>query len=486
MNIPKQAFVLTISTIVLLYMTTLLGNFQFLGVPFSAISIVSDIQKDTSINPFITNSIEQDTAIHTVAEIEDTNIQHTASPPNKIVWNAPSAQNTLPTSAPIVDTATFVNKIKDSLLITDFDVSAGSKFQKLFQKLAQTQQGKKVRIAYFGDSMIEGDLVTQDLRKLLQQKFGGNGVGYVPITSITSTFRNTIGHTFRNWTTYSFENRGGKTHPLCPSGYAFVPTNGATVNYRASNYTGSFQHVKLYYGATEKQMLHVAIDGKKQDIEIEGKNSVNELDIPLPTNANNLNFSFNASTTNVYGTSFEGKASQGGVWVDNYAFRGNSGLTLTQVPEEIHKNYQKLLNYDLIILQYGVNVLSHNRRNYTWYQQDLSKVIQLLKRCYPEAAILIVGIADRGYRMNGTYQSEPDIPYLLAAQKNAAKLNAVGYWSLFENMGGQNSMVQWVNQRPALANKDYIHFTPAGASVVGKLVYNTLLKSYEQVPKTVE
>ena len=58
-------------------------------------------------------------------------------------------------------------------------------------QLRTTKQGK-VRIAYFGDSMIEGDLMTQTLRQLLQTYFGGVGVGYVPITSIVSGFRQTV------------------------------------------------------------------------------------------------------------------------------------------------------------------------------------------------------------------------------------------------------------------------------------------------------
>ena len=35
-----------------------------------------------------------------------------------------------------------------------------------------------------------------------------------------------------------------------------------------------------------------------------------------------------------------------------------------------------------------------------------------------------------------------------------------GYWDLYDVMGGEGSMVQWVEHRPAWAVKDYIHFTP--------------------------
>ena len=39
-----------------------------------------------------------------------------------------------------------------------------------------------VRIAVFGDSFIEADIFTADLREMLQKRFGGCGVGFVTIT----------------------------------------------------------------------------------------------------------------------------------------------------------------------------------------------------------------------------------------------------------------------------------------------------------------
>ena len=59
---------------------------------------------------------------------------------------------------------------------------------------------KQIRIAYFGDSSIEGDLISQTVRDSLQRRFGGSGVGFMPITSKTSGFRRSIRHFYsKNW-----------------------------------------------------------------------------------------------------------------------------------------------------------------------------------------------------------------------------------------------------------------------------------------------
>lgn len=65
-------------------------------------------------------------------------------------------------------------------------------------------------------------------------------------------------------------------------------------------------------------------------------------------------------------------------------------------------------------------------------------------------------------------ESYPLIPALKLALRNEMLSRGAGYWDLYDVMGGEGSMVQWVEAEPALAVKDYIHFTPKGASWVGK------------------
>lgn len=60
-----------------------------------------------------------------------------------------------------------------------------------------------VRIAVFGDSFIEADIFTADLREMLQKRYGGCGVGFVTITSMTSGFRPTVRHSFGGWSSHA-------------------------------------------------------------------------------------------------------------------------------------------------------------------------------------------------------------------------------------------------------------------------------------------
>ena len=93
-----------------------------------------------------------------------------------------------------------------------------------------------VRIAVFGDSFIEADIFTADLREMLQKRFGGCGVGFVTITSMTSGYRPTVRHSFGGWSSHAVTDSvyfDRKKQGL--SGHYFVPNNNAYVELRGQN-----------------------------------------------------------------------------------------------------------------------------------------------------------------------------------------------------------------------------------------------------------
>ena len=102
---------------------------------------------------------------------------------------------------------------KDSLMlvvqnderISDFRKDSLDILGRFFSALNQSEHIKKrIRIAWFGDSMIEGDLITSTVRSIMQKEFGGSGVGFVPLLTSVAGFRKTIEQTSSSdWQTYS-------------------------------------------------------------------------------------------------------------------------------------------------------------------------------------------------------------------------------------------------------------------------------------------
>jgi hypothetical protein len=364
-----------------------------------------------------------------------------------------------------------------------------------FASLQRTEKdGTKTRIAFLGDSMIEGDLVSQTLRYKLQQKFGGKGVGYVPLTSNTAGFRRSIKHSFSgNWQTYSLIT-GNYFQRLGLSGYVFVPASVSknsladSVSINAQSWVyyeppidsydnlKEFYTVKLYYSPTDS-FNYVNMEGTPNKyFNLGTKDVVNELILNDSNAISQLKLYFNtASQTDLHGMSFE---SPSGIFVDNYSLRGNTGLPLVNLNKDILKAQNKYFNYSLIILQYGLNVAEPGSKNFAWYKDDMVKTVYFFKECFPNADIIIMSVSDKCYKKNGYFLTEPGIPVMVGLQQEAAKESGVIFWNLFESMGGINSMYKWVYANPPLANKDFTHFNAQGAEKVGTFFYRQLMRHY--------
>lgn len=381
----------------------------------------------------------------------------------------------------------------DSAAICDFSMDTTCALAHFFEALNATKKEKNTtRIAYFGDSMIEGDLISQDLRSCMQDTFGGFGVGFVPITSIVAGFRTSVIHTFSGWETYHLLKNPPANHVLGISGYGFVPAivntedtstsanSGSWVKYVTVNqkHLNRFYEAKLLYGKGEEGNYAI-INGSRY--ELKGQNTVNELKISPSGGAQSINANFQCkSSIDVFGFSME---SDSGVIVDNFSFRGNSGMPITKVTQSVYSATNRCLDYDLIILEYGLNAVSPKVTDYSWYEKGMNNVIKHLQASFPETSILLISVGDKSYRNNGIYETDPSVPLLVKAQRKMAKDNKIAFWSLYDAMGGNGSMVKWVEGDTAYANKDYTHFNFKGARKAGKMLFSELMEEYNNYNK---
>lgn len=345
---------------------------------------------------------------------------------------------------------------------------------------------KKIRVAYYGDSQIEGDLITKELREKFQDKFGGEGVGFVGITSITAGFRQTITHSFSdNWKYISMVNTKSSSAGLGISGERFSVisdsgNNSASINLSVSKTYKRYSKLNkvfLYYGKAEKP-FKIILDSSGKTFEKEFKDTLAVNRILLSNqNFEKIKIKVKAnSNQHFYGLSSE---TDSGVIIDNFSSRGNSGLALASIRTEILKGFNKWMDYDLIVFQFGINVTNANMKDYNWYYKSFLKVIEHFKNNFPNTSILVIGLADRGYKNLNEIITNPSIPLILKAQYKASISADVSFYNLFEAMGGYNSMKEWADKKPPLANKDYTHFNHRGGATVAGYLYEFLNNQYQ-------
>lgn len=362
-------------------------------------------------------------------------------------------------------------------------ITGNTKQLSYFFDALKNAKTKTVRVAHYGDSAIEGDLVSADIRETLQSKFGGNGVGWLGIITQDITFRTTTKHTFSNgnWEAAAVYTSNPKGLPLGISCEASIPKGNAWVQYEtttAKRYLRDFSIAKLYYANAKNSQIKYSFDGgATQTAQLNSGSGLQELVLKPSGKAKSIRLEFpTADQATVYGVSLENGP---GVYVDNLPLRGNSGVDLQQINPALLKDFAKYLDYKLIILEFGLNIAGA-RADYSWYEREMLKVIDNLKAAFPKTSILMVSVHDKAMKKGSNFVTDPSILRLLQTQKDIASKAGVALWSLFDAMGGENSMPNWVNANPPLAFKDYIHFNDQGARKVAQLFTDALIDEYNK------
>ncbi len=441
-NYLAQSIVILFLTILSLVALSLVGEFTIGSFKIKKINIVSDIEPDKEEKLVIIEPIKPDS---------------------------------------LLKDSLLINKEKFRSGIEDYSADK-SALRSFFQGIRNTKN-QAVRIAFFGDSFIEGDILCANFRDTLQRLYGGRGVGFVPITSEVSKFRTTIQHHFSNWKTLSIVGEKSPKTALGTSGYCFLPLEANEVEYKPAlkGRTFSFHRVKLYLkNQINSRFEYLINDTLSLSQSFDANNVLQEFTL-THDNIQSIKFRFPPSDSiQVYGTSFEEST---GVYVDNFAMRGNSGIGLYQIEPTEHKQFNAFRDYKLIILQYGLNVVHESdTAGYGWYVERMTTVINRLKESFPSASFLLLSVSDRSSNQNGTFETIPAIPVMVNAQRQLAKKSKIAFWDVYSAMGGKNSMVKFVNAKPAMGAKDYTHLNYWGGRKIAKLLADALLmekKNYD-------
>ncbi len=361
--------------------------------------------------------------------------------------------------------------------------SAAGGMSRFFQKLFNLEATKKgsVRVAYFGDSMIEGDLIVQDIRKGYQKKFGGQGVGFVPVSGLTPYLGTTIRYEYSpDWKTFSALKRS--TAPLGINCYVSFAKTGASVWTRYRSGTLPLANPTLFYGHSEKSDAKMIVDTGNGVSDTVALNPVEYLNKrSLASRPRELMIRFdNADSIPFYGVNF---SDGNGVIIDNFALRGSSGLPLEHLSGGLMNAFHREFDYDLIVLQFGANVLSSSMTKYDWYAKGMGKTTKHLKKCFPGADILVISQADKATKYGTEMRTDTTLALFIRAQERYARGAGAAFVNLFQLMGGEGSMVAWVNAKPSLAVTDYTHFNHAGARKIANLIFEKLDREYEEFKK---
>ena len=348
--------------------------------------------------------------------------------------------------------------------------------------------GRTVRVVHYGDSQIEMDRISQNLREALQVRFGGCGTGMFP--ALTHTPMASISHyASGSFALYAMiadsTARYAGHHRYGPLAQLAGLYGGGVVNLRAENqkstqdHVRSFQSVSILYGrASEDFTAAVQADTLHPEPVIRADSSATWMTWTFEKPVERATVKFTGSAE-IYGVATDGVA---GVTVDNVPMRGSTGHVLTRIDTCLLKTAYRLDDTRLVILQFGGNFVpaASTSKAISGYMDKVREQIAYFKEVTPGSKILFIGPSDMAASTeDGRIVSYRRLPELVDSLKAVSLASGAAYWDLYRMMGGQNSMAQWVRHYPAYAGPDYVHFTPAGAKVVGEALSRSFLTYYD-------
>jgi lysophospholipase L1-like esterase len=160
--------------------------------------------------------------------------------------------------------------------------------------------------------------------------------------------------------------------------------------------------------------------------------------------------------------------------------RGSSGTIFHRIDTELLAESYKAMNARLVIMEYGGNLVpSTSSSNIEWTKKLITRQIQAVQKANPDADILFIGPADMARQKDGQWQTYAALNMTIKALREVALDNGAAYWDMHRVMGGNGSMIKWVNKEPALGFTDHIHFTRRGAAYMGDLFCSALRMHYD-------
>ncbi len=482
----KYSFYLSILVVIGLLGISRIPAFTVAGVKFKRANIISDLYRYDDETVTDQDAVLSRDDLDFIRDMEDAADYATegdgeipeepAAPANQPGQQAWDFGGESATAAPGGTPGGAAIQLDGTTVIEDY--SPDGAIHRFGQLLGSATATRNVRIAFLGDSFIEGDIITADVREQLQDMYGGQGVGFVALASITAEYRPTVRHTFRGWKDYLLANKKNVPESYSDrfyvSGIISAPVNDAWSQYETTTYRkhiGEVPVVRFFYSSAGPADIRFRVNEvHERSFPADSSGAVQQINIS-GTGIKKVNVSVPATEGFAgYGVSLEGR---NGVLVDNYSIRSSTGLSLFGTSAALNSAMNRMLGYDLIVLQYGLNIMSAEVTGYTSYGEQFRNLINYIKRCFPSAAIIVMGVGDRSMQSGGEFVTMPAVPAMVREQRSAAQDCGVAFWNTYQAMGGYNSMRRFAEW--GWAAKDYTHLSFSG----GRKIATEFVKAIE-------
>ncbi len=342
-----------------------------------------------------------------------------------------------------------------------------------------------VTVLHYGDSPTTADLITGDVRSMLQERFGDAGKGFNLGAKPWAWYgHRDVEMSDKGWS--SSQKDATPVGRMKPSVYGlgggiFVGSVGAQTTYTVRG--ASQTSVVVDYLGTPGGTLVVSSNGSRiATIDTAGAGPT-EHEVALPDGTNAVKLEVTAGTVKLFGVNF--RRGNNGVIYDSLGLNGATTTVLSRTFDEPTWAAElQAAKPSLIVINYGTNESQFGGLVDT-LDRELRAAIEKTRAAAPGVPVLVMSPMDRG-EGNGTsgIHTNPLIPRIVAIQQQVAADEHCAFFNTYAAMGGDGTMARWYAAKPRLITADLIHPTPQGAEYVAQLMVAALYRAYDQWKST--
>ena len=354
-------------------------------------------------------------------------------------------------------------------------------FSKLYMQ--RTQKNQRISVLQIGDSHIQADYISAKIRTNFQNDFGNAGRGLiVPIKVAGSN------EPFNYRITSNVKCYGKRCVYVNDSldygigGFAVKTSDDtaqfrirtfdyAPLNYAFNKMTLFYQQDSSYNFSLQDSLGNVLGSVKKDSTQLR---NVSVIQLPTTTNEVYLKAHRNDSSESysiLYGMNLENDSS--GVLYHSIGVNG------AEAYQYAHAKYfaeqTAVLKPEVIIISLGTNEAQRRPFDKALTEARLDSLVKQLQQYNPGKPIILTTPPDSYYRRK-YYNSSISSYHVIVV--DYAKANNLAVWDLFSATGGYKSCYQW--KKYGLMQRDGVHFTRGGYELQGNLLYQAIIKSYNE------
>lgn len=157
-----------------------------------------------------------------------------------------------------------------------------------------------------------------------------------------------------------------------------------------------------------------------------------------------------------------------------HAIGVNGAATISYRRCNLFQRHLEAIDPDLVIFSIGINDANGPNFDQGAYELNYDTLVARVKAANPNAAILFTTNNDSYYKRRYPNKNAEKVR---ESMLRLAKKHGAAVWDMYGVMGGLGSIKKW--ELAGLANRDKIHLLKPGYVHVADLMFNALMKSYD-------